>query len=79
MKDFRIPYPAALGLYALSLLLILLGRWRRLEWAELASGFIWAAATITALVYGAPGSFLLICTLLLLLASIPFGKRGEQA
>ncbi|MBR3178758.1 MAG: leucine-rich repeat protein [Clostridia bacterium] len=79
MKDFRIPYPAALGLYALSLLLILLGRWRRLEWAEFASGIIWATATITALVYGAPGSFLLICTLLLLLASIPYRKRGEQA
>lgn len=79
VRSFRIPYPAALGLYLLALLLTLAGLLKRFSWAGYAAGFAWAAATIASLLYGAPVSLALICTLPLLLVSALSGKRGESA
>ena len=75
--SLRVPYPAAFVLYALALLLTLLSLQKRLFWAGYAAGFLWTAATIAALLYGAPVSLALICTLPLLLVSAFSGKRGE--
>lgn len=77
-EPFRIPYPAALALYALALLLAACGAFGRTEWPSYAAGLIWAAATVAALLYGAPLSVLLICTLPLPLVSALSRKRGES-
>ena len=78
-KTIRIPYPVALGLYVLALLLLVAGVWIRRSWTGYAAGFVWVAATVTALLYGAPLYVLLLCTLPLALASILSEKRGECA
>lgn len=76
--SLKVPYPATLGLYLLVLLLTLLGLWKRFSWAGYAAGFVWAAATVAALLSGAPVSIALICTLPLLLVSACERKRGEE-
>ncbi len=77
--SIRLPYPAAFGLYLLALLLTIAGLWKRFSWAGYAAGFVWASATLSVLLYGAPVSVALICTLPLLLVSALERKRGERA